>query len=90
MHDPALHLTLPYAVDPDTLAHWSSFPSDHAVLFGALATGLFWISKPAGLLAWFWTFVVVLLPRLFLGLHFLSDIYGGLVFGMLIIVATVQ
>jgi undecaprenyl-diphosphatase len=60
------------------------------VLYGALATGLFWISRPAGLIAWFWTLIVILAPRLFLSLHFLSDIYVGLAFGVLVMMTTIR
>jgi undecaprenyl-diphosphatase len=84
IHDPALNLIPPYGLNPETLAHWSSFPSDNAVLYGALATGLFLISRAGGLLGWAWTLGVILTPRLFLGLHFLSDVYAGLAFGALI------
>jgi undecaprenyl-diphosphatase len=90
IHDPALHLNLPYGIESTTLAHWSSFPSDHAVLYAALATGLFWISKRAGLLAWAWTLAVISIPRLFLGLHFFSDVLAGLVFGTVIMAMTVR
>lgn len=90
IYDPALHLTLPYKLDPEGFAHMNSFPSDHAVLFGAIAAGLFWISKPAGLFASFWTLVMILMPRVFLGMHFLTDIVAGLAFGVLIMMLAVR
>ena len=63
----ALHLHIPYAVDENALIHWSSFPSDHAALFFALATSIFFVSRRLGILAFFHVFFVVCLahPGLF-------------------------
>src|SRR5512139_3227420 len=61
---------------------WSSFPSDHATLFFALATGLFYISRPLGLVATLYVLVVICLPRIFLGLHYPTDILAGTLLGV--------
>ena len=82
IHDAALGFLAPYGAAGAELAKASSFPSDHAVLFFALATGLFFVSKRAGVLAALYAFLVVALPRMYLGLHYFSDIVGGAVVGV--------
>jgi undecaprenyl-diphosphatase len=61
---------------------WSSFPSDHATLFFALATGLFLISRRFGTFAFIYVLIVVALPRVYLGLHYPTDILAGAVLGI--------
>ena len=51
MHEVGLGFTVPYGVDLEILDGWSSFPSDHAVLFFTLATGLFFVSRGIGAFA---------------------------------------
>jgi len=66
---------------------WSSFPSDHAALFFALAAGIWPVNRrlSAGLFAW--TAIVICVPRVYLGLHYVSDILGGLVLGAALAIA---
>lgn len=86
---PMLDATLQWRAPYDTsgsLAHhlpryWSSFPSDHAALFAALAMTLFLVSRGAGLLALLYSLLLIDLPRVYLGLHSPSDILGGIVVG---------
>ena len=59
----------------------SSFPSDHAILFVALATGIFLASRRVGSLALAYALTVICLPRLWLGFHFLSDLLAGALIG---------
>ena len=87
MHDPQLAFQLPYGVDPAALQGWSSFPSDHAVLFFALSTALFLWSRTVGVLAFIWASLIVCLPRIYMGLHFPSDIIVGAVIGVAIMLA---
>jgi undecaprenyl-diphosphatase len=62
------------------LGDLSSMPSDHAGMFLALAVGLFAVSRAAGGVAMLHAMVIAVLPRLYLGLHYASDIaVGGLV-----------
>lgn len=88
----ALSMVLPFRLRPVLLdpAHtpanpawfeWTSFPSDHATLFCALATSLGALSPrlAAGLLAY--TGVVICLPRMYVGLHYPTDILAGVVLG---------
>ncbi len=61
--------------------HWGSFPSDHAALFFALAAAVWGQSRWLGLLATCSALFGVL-PRVYLGLHYLSDVVAGAALGM--------
>lgn len=80
--NPDLHLRMAHGFDPERLLRWSSFPSDHAVLFFALATGVFLVSRKAGLLLYFHAMTFVCLPRLYLGVHYTSDLLAGALLGV--------
>jgi undecaprenyl-diphosphatase len=82
MHDDSLHFVLPYGGDPANLDDWSSFPSDHAALFFSLATGLLFISRKLGIFALLYTIVLISLPRIYLGLHYPTDIIAGALIGI--------
>ncbi|MBZ5667066.1 MAG: phosphatase PAP2 family protein [Acidobacteriia bacterium] len=79
--NPGLHLRLAYGFDPSILLRWSSFPSDHAVLFFALATGVFLVSWKAGLILYTHAILVISLSRVYLGVHYPSDILAGALLG---------
>lgn len=80
MHEPRLGFELPYSVEITALDGWSSFPSDHATLFCAMATGLCFISRSVGRFAFAYAIIVICLPRIYLGFHYPTDIIvGGLV-----------
>jgi undecaprenyl-diphosphatase len=70
---------------PDGIQDWSSMPSDHAVLFFSLATGFLIVHRAAGSIALLYAGFVVCLPRLYLGLHYPSDIFVGAVIGVVLI-----
>jgi len=63
------------------LRTWSAFPSDQAMLFAALATGLFFISPEIGTAAYIYAIVFIDIPRIFLGLHHPTDVLAGAVLG---------
>lgn len=60
----------------------SSMPSDHAVMFCALATGIFLISKKIGILTFIYIFCFVLFPRIYLGYHYATDVIVGMAVGI--------
>lgn len=66
---------IPYA------ATESSFPSGHAAFFFALAAGVYFCNKKAG-----WCFLaaatLISLARVFVGVHYLSDILVGALIGI--------
>lgn len=62
---------------------WSAFPSDHASLFFALGTGLYRIDRKIGGVVLAHAALVVCLPRLYLGLHYPTDILAGAALGIL-------
>lgn len=69
-------------MEPEGLETWSSFPSDHAILFFALSTCILLISKKAGALAYIYTLLIICFPRIYFGYHFPTDILGGAVIGI--------
>lgn len=71
------------APESQALYIWSSFPSDHAALFFSLATGIFLISRTAGLLTYLYVLIFIALPRVYLGLHYPTDIFAGGVLGII-------
>jgi membrane-associated phospholipid phosphatase len=66
------------------LDEWSSFPSDHATLFAALAAGAWFACRSMGVLLMVYSFVVILLPRIYLGMHYPTDILAGALIGIAI------
>lgn len=78
---PDLAATLPLPGLADQFDGWSAFPSDHGALAGALAVACLALSRPVGVLMSAWLAVVVVLPRLYLGLHWVSDMLAGLALG---------
>ena len=92
-HDRLVHavgtgFVLPAGVDPKSLSNWSSFPSDHAALFFALSTAIWFQSRRLGCFAALWTTFVICLPRIYLGFHYPSDILAGAALGVAIMAGT--
>jgi undecaprenyl-diphosphatase len=84
IHESGLSFILPYGVKTDMLGGWSSFPSDHAVMFFALATGLLFVSKKTGIFALIYVTLFISLPRIYLGFHYPTDIIAGAFLGICI------
>jgi membrane-associated phospholipid phosphatase len=81
--NPELGITFPLD-SPEThaLRMWSAFPSDHAMMWCALAAGVFLVSKRLGVIALLYTIVLICLPRIYLGLHHPTDILAGAALGI--------
>lgn len=73
---------VPYGANAGTWEGLSSFPSDHAVLFFALATGIFFASRRAGRFAFAYVSIIICLPRIFIGEHYTTDILAGAAIGI--------
>ncbi len=80
-HDSSLHFRVPVSVEPNEFNHWSSFPSDHAAVYFALAALILFHSRRLGILAWIISAIAVF-PRVYLGYHWPSDIIAGAVVGV--------
>ena len=59
----------------------SSFPSDTAALFFAIAAGIFWVSRPVGICMLIYTAIFIAFPRIYLRLHYPTDILAGALIG---------
>ena len=79
-----LDLTLAAGIAPELLDGWSSLPSDHAVLFFALAGAFRPTRRRAGAALLLHALVVVALARVSFALHWPSDILAGAAVGLLI------
>jgi undecaprenyl-diphosphatase len=87
IHDQSIGLVLPYGADPHILEHWNSFPSDHAVIYFAIATAIAMRWRLWGGLACLWALLVACLPRIYLGYHYPSDVLAGAGLGAVIMIA---
>jgi len=82
LHQEGLNFLPPYGVKLTTLGGWSSFPSDHAVLFTTLSIGLLFVSRKVGTFAVLYTALFICFPRIYLGYHYPTDIIAGAIIGM--------
>ncbi len=86
-NDPQLDFILPFGVEPAALSGWSSFPSDHSILFFGVVAGLIGISRPMGLLVLVYISLVVGVGRMYIGYHYPSDIVMGGLLGAGVVLA---
>jgi undecaprenyl-diphosphatase len=82
LYNPQLDVRIAYDLPPRTMETWNSFPSDHAVLFFTLVTGLFLLSRWIGLISALYVVLFVCIPRIFLGVHYPVDILAGAMLGI--------
>lgn len=84
----AIHEQRPYVAHPHALLLVShstdfSFPSDHAVMAGAVAAGLFVVSRKLGIVAAV-AAVMMAAARVYVGAHYPGDVIAGLVVGAVV------
>lgn len=60
-----------------------SFPSDHAVMAGAVAAGLWWVDRRLGVVAGL-AAVAMAFARVYVGAHYPLDVVAGLALGALV------
>ena len=82
VEDPSLGFVQPLGLQKHDYWDWSSFPSDHAVLFFSLAMSLRYISKGLSWGLFAYAVLFISLPRLYLGVHYPSDILVGALIGI--------
>ncbi|MBI3784553.1 MAG: phosphatase PAP2 family protein [Deltaproteobacteria bacterium] len=78
---PVLYFRNPGDPPLDLLKEWSSFPSDHASLYFALATGIFMAARQLGAFSLAYVALCICFPRVHLGLHYPTDILAGAALG---------
>jgi undecaprenyl-diphosphatase len=84
LNNPQLGFRLPYHVKALELINWSSFPSDHAAICFCFAASLWAISKPMSILAFFHAIFAICLPRIYMGIHYPTDVIAGAILGVAI------
>jgi undecaprenyl-diphosphatase len=67
---------------PTNFVGWSSFPSDHAAYFAALGLGLICLSRRLTIPVTIYVAGWICLPRMYLGIHYASDIVVGAAIGV--------
>jgi undecaprenyl-diphosphatase len=87
IHDASLNMVIPFGVEK-MYDGWNSFPSDTATYISGLATGILLISRPIGLIATLYAVIVVMIPRVYTGFHYPSDMVGGILIGASIVMVT--
>jgi membrane-associated phospholipid phosphatase len=72
----------PVPLETHVYESWSSFPSDNAAMFFALAAGLWRLSPLVGLAAAVFAAVWIALVRVLLSVHYPSDVIAGAAIGV--------
>ena len=79
-HEARPYVTHPHILRLADVTTDFSFPSDHAVMGGAVAAGLLLVNRRLGLLGCL-AAAVMAFTRVYIGAHFPWDVLGGLAFG---------
>jgi undecaprenyl-diphosphatase len=90
MDNPALVHPVYALVFGYNLEHWSGFPSDTAAYFFALAAGIAWLSRHAAIPILLYTAVWICLTRMFVGVHYASDIFVGAATGTAVVLLSLR
>ncbi|HEV7205044.1 MAG TPA: phosphatase PAP2 family protein [Jatrophihabitans sp.] len=85
----AVHEARPYTTIPHILVLVSrssdyGFPSDHATMAGAVATGLLFVNKRLGIVAWV-AALVLAFARVYVAAHYPHDVAAGLALGAVVV-----
>ena len=81
--NPQLHFRPPSALPAQSnWTSWSSFPGDHAALFFALAAGVWCVWRRGGTALFLYVAAIICLPRLYLGIHYPTDVLAGAAIGL--------
>jgi len=81
MFSESLGLRMPISEGSAQLIHWSSFPSDHAVMYFSLATILFLAWRKIGIFAYCHALFFICFPLLYRGIHYPTDLIAGALIG---------
>jgi membrane-associated phospholipid phosphatase len=82
MYDPTIVHPLYSVPVTGNFENWSSFPSDTAAYFFALAFGLAYLLRRFAVPIVIYTARWICLPRMYLGFHYASDIVVGILIGI--------
>ena len=82
IHDASAQVVIAFGMSRGVLQGHSAFPSDHAALAFSLAAGMWFVSRFAGTLLLAQAALLICLPRVYLGLHYPTDILGGALLGI--------
>jgi undecaprenyl-diphosphatase len=85
LYNQNLKLLFPIGITPGPLSQWNSFPSDHACIYFALATVVYLSNRRLGLFAYLCA-LITSSTRIYLGIHYPSDVLGGAILGILVVV----
>ena len=85
---PRPYLAYPHALVLLTKSSDFSFPSDHAIIAGAFAAGLLFLSRPLGTIAAV-AAVVLAFARVYTGMHYPTDTIAGLLIGAAVTTALI-
>jgi len=88
LNDPTVAFVMPYGGVKDVAAHFSSFPSDHAIVYFALATAIWARYRWLGAVCCLWTLIFACLSRVYAGYHYPGDVLVGAIIGILFMYVT--